>query len=397
MKCNKVPFIPLRRLVLLNPPVKLPESGEVEYLPKSLSAFSEGDILLAKVTPCFENGNLCIAKELTNNVGVGSTELFVLRIVSSLILPDYLLFLFQQDRFKSAAVSEMRGTGGLKRIPPEWLLSYKFPVPSLEVQKEIVNRLNTKLSIASVLSQKLSDKRELLEAVQESLVTRLVTKGLDLNVPMKDSGIPWIGEIPAHWRVTSIGMVCDNIRDGTHFSPKVQSDGYAYITAEDIHGEGLDLDKAKKISEEDFLRLVRENCKPAKGDVLLVKDGATTGRSGLMINDLDCVTLSSVAMLTPKKELIRSRYLRYMLDSSLLQYQIKMTMFGSAMPRTTLTRLSRYLVLLPPLDEQQAIETFCYQKIDLINKASQRIQEQIDKLQEYRSSFISAAFHEELA
>ena len=234
------------------------------------------------------------------------------------------------------------------------------------------------------------------EKLSQSLITHAVTKGLNPDVRMKDSGITWLGEIPAHWQVTSLGKICENIRDGTHFSPKVQSDGYAYITAEDIHGEGLNLDKAKKISKEDFLRLVRDNCKPSKGDVLLVKDGATTGRTGLMVEDLDCVTLSSVAMLTPKKGVVRSRYLRYMLDSSLLQHQIKMTMFGSAMPRTTLTRLNRYLVLLPPLDEQQAIETFCFHKVEAISKAYRGIQNEIEKLHEYRSSVISAAVHEEL-
>ena len=117
--------IPLRYLAELNPSVDLPKQGEVEYLPMerihngtfehmtseiselpdSLMAFAERDLLIAKVTPCFENGNICIATNLTGGVGLGSTELYVIRPDLQQILPEYLLMLLQSAPFKGTSVN----------------------------------------------------------------------------------------------------------------------------------------------------------------------------------------------------------------------------------------------------------------------------------------------------
>ena len=89
--------------------------------------------------------------------------------------------------------------------------------------------------------------------------------------------------------------------------------------------------------------MVKTGCQPQSGDVLLVKDGATTGRVGMMTDDMPCVLLSSVAMLTPKDNVL-SEYLMWLIESEVLQFQIRKSMAGSAMPRTTLTKLMACLL-----------------------------------------------------
>ena len=184
-------WIALRRLVKIDPPTKLPRQGMVEYLPmeqikqgffihrvadvselpSSLNAFAQGDILLSKVTPCFENGNVCRAEEVCNGIGYCSTELFVVRCWSKLINPTFLMLLFQQEKFKQEAIKMMRGTGGLKRIPIEWLLSYKMEVPTLQKQSEIVELIFNKSKYIDSCVRKLRDEIIKLGEYRDSFIS----------------------------------------------------------------------------------------------------------------------------------------------------------------------------------------------------------------------------------
>ena len=297
----------------------------------------------------------------------------------------------------SAAYSQRKNldcikqTTGIQNLSiDDYLTSVTVPLFDLKTQQQITRWLDEHLAkVSQVITAKQAQLKK-ISSYRQSLITRAVTKGLNPNVELKDSGVEELGEIPSHWHVARLGMVC-KLRDGTHFSPKIISEGYPYITAEDIHGEGIDYKNKKKISIEDYRRLVQENCRPHRDDVLLVKDGATTGRTGLMIDDAECVTLSSVAMLTPNTAIIDSRYLRYVLDSMSVQHQIQRTMMGAAMPRTTLSRLSRYWVTIPSLKEQKQITEFISKNIFAIDNAKSNIIRSIQKLTEYRSSLISAA------
>jgi len=102
--------------------------------------FTEGDVLLAKVTPCFENGKAGIAKNLLNNVGFGSSELFVIR-PSDLFKPEFIYYMVSSSLFKDYAIPKMTGTGGLQRVPKSSLEEFQIPLPPLSVQQEIVTEI----------------------------------------------------------------------------------------------------------------------------------------------------------------------------------------------------------------------------------------------------------------
>ncbi|EGX6952349.1 N-6 DNA methylase [Aeromonas hydrophila] len=99
--------------------------------------FRDDDVLIAKVTPCFENGKAGLAKGLENGVGFGSSEFYVLR-ASERVLPEYLYYMVTSDRFHEAATSKMTGTGGLQRVPRAVLESFQIPLPPIEVQHKVV-------------------------------------------------------------------------------------------------------------------------------------------------------------------------------------------------------------------------------------------------------------------
>lgn len=198
---HQTPFIPLKYLAKLNPDVEPATSDEIEYLPMekvkngvflhhsdklanlppSLNSFADGDILLAKVTPCFENGNICLAENCKGGVGRCSTELFVLRPNLQRVMPKFLMLLLQIQSFKQEAVCQMRGTGGLKRIPADWLCNHKFPVPSLDKQKQIVEYMASKNSNLDGLIKKIKASICLLNDYRSSLISVAVTGQLAIE------------------------------------------------------------------------------------------------------------------------------------------------------------------------------------------------------------------------
>ena len=227
--------------------------------------------------------------------------------------------------------------GGQPNISQETIKQLWLPLPPLSTQDIIVRNLDAICSKIDDLLSSVHASIEEYKKLKQAVITQAVTKGVRGEREMKDSEVEWIGEIPKEFDSVQLKFFCKLITDGTHFSPNTVEIGLPYITAGDVHGIGLDYNSAKRISEEDFQLLVAQGCQPLKGDVLLVKDGATTGRVGFVNSDTPCVILSSVAMLRPADN-TDGHYLMYLLASDFLQKQILVSMAGSAMPRTTLTK-----------------------------------------------------------
>ena len=114
----------------------------------SYTYFADNDVLLAKVTPCFENGKAGIARNLKNGIGFGSSEFIVLR-ASDRILPEILYGVISSNDFRELGKSLLTGTGGLQRIPPDFVRKFKIPLPSLEIQKQIVKEMEKEKEITT--------------------------------------------------------------------------------------------------------------------------------------------------------------------------------------------------------------------------------------------------------
>lgn len=214
--------VPLRYVCELNPPVSFDgfsEDDDVSFLPMdrvksgyfipntdkfskyapSYNAFEDGDIVLAKVTPCFENGNIAIAHELVSGKGFGSSELFVIRPTGA--NRRFLFYYFQSSLFKQDGEASMTGAGGLKRVSADVLRQHHLPLPIQDVQQLIANYLDRETAdIDGLIAEKVR-MLALLEEKRAALISRVVTRGLDPDVPLKPSGQEWLGEIPSHWLV----------------------------------------------------------------------------------------------------------------------------------------------------------------------------------------------------
>ena len=318
------------------------------------------------------------------NGKVWATEHAVITTPSSYTILDFLYYLLigmDLNQYVSSTAAQPGLAVGT-------LLNLKtcYPCSTLE-QTQISNYLNAKCSEIDIMLTKTRSSIEEYKKLKQAVITQAVTKGVRGEREMKDSGVEWIGKIPREFDPVQLKYFCKLITDGTHFSPTTVENGWPYITAGDVHGIGLDYNSAKRISEEDFQLLVTQGCQPLKGDVLLVKDGATTGRVGFVDSDTPCVILSSVAMLRPADN-TDGHYLMYLLASDFLQKQILVSMAGSAMPRTTLTKLTKYIGLLPPLHEQKEIANYLDAKCAEIDGLIAKKEQLVKELEGYKKSLI---------
>lgn len=151
------------------------ECQEISPLESSsgLTTFEENDIVMAKVTPCFENGNIAVAKDLINGVALGSSELFVFR--ARTVLTEWLFYFLQNSKFTDLAKSTMVGTGGLKRVSPKFVSNYQMGVPSLDEQKQIADYLDEKCAKIDEIIALRTEQINQLKDYKKSLIYEYVT------------------------------------------------------------------------------------------------------------------------------------------------------------------------------------------------------------------------------
>ena len=182
-------------------------------LSSSLTQYCEGDIVMAKVTPCFENGNIAIMTNLSSGIGMGSSELFVFR--AKRINVKYLFYWLRNTGFVNAACATMTGTGGLKRVSPYFVYNSVICYPkNNEYQQRIVEFLDRKCAEIDSIIAKTKATIEEYKALKQAVITQAVTKGIRPDRPMKDSGVEWIGEIPQEWKCLKSKCIITSLYSG---------------------------------------------------------------------------------------------------------------------------------------------------------------------------------------
>jgi len=182
----------------------------------------------------------------------------------------------------------------------------------------------------------------------------------------------------SEWKEFILEKVCNKITDGSHFSPKLLSDGIRIIaTVKDMGEYDFEYSKCKKISEEEYQSLLKNDCKPLKNDILFSKDG-TIGKIIVFDGKMDLVILSSIAILRPNIDLVNPKLLAYYLKSEKSQNEINENYkSGSVIPRVILKDFKRFPISLPSLPTQTAIAEILSSlddKIELNNKINQELE-----------------------
>lgn len=152
-----------------------------------------------------------------------------------------------------------------------------------------------------------------------------------------------------------LGDICTKITDGAHWSPKSTDDGYPMASVKDMLDNRINIETCRKISEEDYRKLVNDGCRPEKNDVLIAKDGSYLKHMFVSDGVDDVVLLSSIAILRPDTTLVDPRFLAYYIRNQRDNYDLSQYVSGAAIPRIILKNFARMPISLPDLDTQKKI------------------------------------------
>jgi type I restriction enzyme, S subunit len=190
-------------------------------------------------------------------------------------------------------------------------------------------------------------------------------------------------DLPHSWEWVRLGDITSKITDGDHQTPPRILEGYRLLSAKNVRNGYLDFDNCDFISEENYLKS-RERCCPEFNDLLIVSVGGTIGRTSLIPEDSFFALVRSVALIKPL--LINSAYLKYSMDSSLLQDSIHTRKRGGAQPCLYLSEIEMFPFSLPPFAEQHRIVT----KIDQLMTLCDKLEKQIDSANRKQTNLLNS-------
>ena len=384
---TKVSFVPMEA-VLEYGGIVLDSTKPLSNVVEGYTYFRNGDVIVAKITPCFENGKGALAAGLCNGVGFGTTELHVLR-ASFRVDPRFLLYLTFSDHFRRLGTASMYGAGGQKRISDDFIRDFRHPVPGLPEQRAIANFLDRETAKIDALVARKERLIELLQEKRTALITRAVTRGLDPNVPMKDSGVEWLGEIPAHWEVKRLKHLTPGTTVGIVVTPSKYyvDEGIPCLRSLNVSRGTIDMDNLVFISE--HANEIHRKSKIFAGDVVVVRTGQA-GTAAVVPTELDganCIDL----LIVRRSEQILPRYVYYYLNSRNAISQAAELSVGAIQAHYNTSTLVQLLVPRIPLDEQNRIVTHLDAATRETDRLIAKIHKATDHLREFRTALISAA------
>ena len=298
-------------------------------------------------------------------------------------------FFHQYFDLYSRGVYNKIGAGVRSTLGANDLLNIGILLPSNEEQDAIVRFIDHENGRIERVIQTKKKLIVLLNEQKQAIIHRVVTSGLDPTVPLKPSGEEWLGKIPENWEVRKLSSVCSLIVDGTHFSPKSDSIGdFLYITAKNIKEYGVEVANASYVSAADH-SVIYNRCPVVKGDVLYIKDGATAGLATVNALDDEFSILSSVALIRPKPDALRSEYLSLSLNESVFKEHVLSKVVGGAMTRFTMAIIKRFAICVPPIAEQDMILQSVNAQIGPFRAIRKRVEREIALLREYRTRLVA--------
>ena len=299
-----------------------------------------GDIVMAVTSENIEDVCKCVVWLGKDDVAVSGHTAIIHHNQDA----KYLAYYFHSSMFFAQKAKLAHGTKVIE-VTPDKLNGVIVPVPPLEVQREIVRILDRFTELTSELTAELTARRKQYEYYRSQLLS------FDNSIKRR-----------------RLEEICSVITDGSHWSPQEASEGFCMASVKDMRPNGFDYSACKKINKEDFDSLLKNGCRPEKGDVLVAKDGATMLKHAFVADGKeDLVVLSSIAILRPKQELINPRYLaHYFRQESFKEKVIRTYSTVGGVPRIILKGFKKMVIAVPAMEVQDRLvnvldnfETMC--------------------------------------
>ncbi len=263
-----------------------------------------------------------------------------------------------------------------------------FPLPPLPEQQTIAAYLDRQTAKIDVLIAKKQRLLDLLAEQRAAIISQAVTKGLNSSAKMKDSGIPWLGQVPSHWEALHLRRVINKFVDYRGHTPQKVDDGIPLITARNIKNGKIDWELSQEYIPEELYDEWMVRGFPEKGDVLVTTE-APLGETA-QITETRIALAQRIILLKADKTKIKNDYLKYFLASSAGQGELWSRATGSTAVGIKASHLKEIIMLVPPIDEQREITKVIQKEEKQTFGLIAKVETAIGRLREYRSALISS-------
>ncbi len=349
-----IAFVPMERI----PSDRLFFSQFALKTPEEITSgtyFEEGDLLVSKITPCFENGKQGIVMKIPGGFGIATTEVIPIKAKEGTSHLPFLAMYLLDSEVRSTLAGKMEGATGRQRLSKSVLEDWSMPFPHLPEQHAIAAVL-AKIQAAVEVQNKIASTLKELKAATMAKLFRECRRG----EPLKQTEI---GEIPESWDVVQLGsLTTQKITDGTHVTPRYVDKGIPFVTASNLVEDSIDLVGCKKISLEEHTQLTRR-CKPERGDILLSKVG-TLGLVVKVETDDPFSIFVQVALIKVDNTKVNASYLKHVLKSEMLQKRIHNRASRSTMMYIGVGKIAELEIPIPTKEEQEELVTI-FDALDL--------------------------------
>jgi type I restriction enzyme S subunit len=413
-------FIPMALVPLRYGDAPKSEKRAWREIKKAFTHFAEGDVVMAKITPCFENGKSAVVRNLINGIGAGTTELHVFRPGTPTVLPEFVLLYIKSRGFITRGERVMTGSAGQKRVPRDYFAGSPIPLPPLAEQKRIVAKVDELMALCDRLEAQQQERETRRAALARAALARFAAAPTPANlnfifhssfsvspadlrksiltlavqgklVPQKTNDEPVASvsqfaanpareqempfDLPESWRWVQLGQVSDLINGdrSKNYPNKAEyvRKGVAWINTGHIEPDGtLSVESMHYITRKKFDSLRSGKVRP--GDLVYCLRGATLGKTAI-ITQFDEGAVASSLVIIRLSHAVDPKFAYRFLTSPLGRDQIYKFDNGSAQPNLSANNVKKYWVPLPPLAEQRRIVAKVEQLMALVDALEQQL------------------------
>ncbi len=313
---------------------------------------------------------------------------YVMLIPNDSVEPSFFRYLFKSKGYIQALQSTSNLVRDGQALRYENFVQVPLPMPPKAEQRLVAAFLDRETAKIDALVAEQERLIALLKEKRQAVISDAVTKGLNPRAPMKDSGIEWLGEIPAHWDVRKLKHL-GSISYGIGEPPPYREEGVPLIRATNVDGgkileEGLVFVDPDDIPERRIFWLT-------DGDIIVVRSGAHTGDSAIM-RSAHLPAIAGFDMVLRASKHTEADYIQYCLLSAQVEFgQIALASMRAAQPHLNAEELGGCMIALPPAQEQRKIVSYLAESLDRLDALLSTAQAAITLLQERRAALISAA------
>ena len=307
---------------------------------------------------------------------------------TSPICDTYYRYLFKSQSFISKMNNLTVGIREGKNIQYVDFANSQIPVPPLAEQERIAAFLDAECAEIDAVLEKTRASIEEYKKLKQAVITQAVTKGIRGDRPMKNSGIEWIGEIPAEWEIRKIFRAINKVGDIDHYMPDSVDDGIPYLMTGDLQEKlsDVNLKRCKKVSFQDY-EMLSSKIRVSKGDVIFARY-ATIGTVCFVDTEDNILVSYACLIIKPNSSLLYGEFLFYYLKSTAFLEEIKQYIKANTQANVGLDSVSKAKIALPSVHEQQKIVEYLRDKCKKIDALIAKKQQYLTEIENYKKSLI---------